>query len=69
MTASVACLSAGQVVALCAAPADIVLPSITDGPELESQQKWLAGAIELWLNDEWTKLDIHRELGEATAQV
>lgn len=57
-----------QVTALCAAPADIILPSVTDAPELESQQKWLAGAIELWLNDEWTKLDIHRELGEATAQ-
>jgi len=63
------CLSAGQTLALCAAPTDVVLPSILDASELEAQQQWLAGEIELWLNDEWTKLDVHRALGEATAQV
>lgn len=63
------CLSAGQASALCAAPTDVVLPSILDASELEAQQQWLAGEIELWLNDEWTKLDVHRALGEATAQV
>lgn len=46
-----------------------MLPSISDASDLESQQKWLAGEIQLWLDDEWTQLDIHRELGEATAQV
>ncbi|DBA74741.1 hypothetical protein WJX79_004155 [Trebouxia sp. C0005] len=54
--------------ALCAAPTDVVLPSVLDTSELEAQQEWLAGEIELWLNDEWTKLDVHRALGEATAQ-
>ncbi|DBB02558.1 hypothetical protein WJX82_006517 [Trebouxia sp. C0006] len=58
----------GQTLALCAAPTDVVLPSILDASELEAQQQWLAGEIELWLNDEWTKLDVHRALGEATAQ-
>lgn len=53
---------------MCAAPTDVVLPSVLDASELEAQQKWLAGEIELWLNDEWTKLDVHRALGEATAQ-
>lgn len=62
-------LSAGQALALCAAPTDVVLPSVLDTSELEAQQEWLAGEIELWLNDEWTKLDVHRALGEATAQV
>jgi len=65
----VTCLSAGQALALCAAPTDVVLPSVRDTSELEAQQEWLAGEIELWLNDEWTKLDVHRALGEATAQV
>lgn len=51
-----------------AAPAEVLLPSISDASDLESQQKWLAGEIQLWLDDEWTQLDIHRELGEATAQ-
>ena len=69
MFTTVTCLSAGQALALCAAPTDVVLPSVLDASELEAQQKWLAGEIELWLNDEWTKLDVHRALGEATAQV
>lgn len=57
-----------KALALCAAPADVVLPSVLDASELQAQQKWLAGEIELWLNDEWTKLDVHQALGEATAQ-
>ncbi len=69
LSTTVTCLSAGQALALCAAPTDVVLPSVLDASELEAQQKWLAGEIELWLNDEWTKLDVHRALGEATAQV
>ena len=52
-----------------AAPSEVVLPSYSDASDLESQQKWLAAEIQLWLDDEWTKLDVHRELGEATAQV
>ncbi len=69
LSQTVTCLSAGQALALCAAPTDVVLPSVLDTSELEAQQEWLAGEIELWLNDEWTKLDVHRALGEATAQV
>ncbi|DBA83890.1 TPA: hypothetical protein ACH3X1_006397 [Trebouxia sp. C0004] len=57
-----------KALALCAAPTDVVLPSVLDASELEAQQKWLAGEIELWLNDEWIRLDVHQALGEATAQ-
>lgn len=48
---------------------EIVLPPLSDASDLESQQTWLAAEIQLWLDDEWTKLDVHRDLGEATAQV
>ena len=46
-----------------------MLPAVSDASDLESQQKWIAGEIQLWLDEEWTKLDVHRELAEATAQV
>lgn len=52
-----------------APPSEVILPPLLDASDLKSQQKWLAAEIQLWLDDEWTKLDVHRELGEATAQV
>lgn len=51
------------------APEDVILSSVTDTTELESQQKWLAVEVQLWLDDEWTQLAVHKDLGEATAQV
>ncbi|KAL3138858.1 hypothetical protein ABBQ32_005687 [Trebouxia sp. C0010 RCD-2024] len=51
-----------------ATPSEVVLPPLVDALDLMSQQRWLAAEIQLWLDEEWTKLDVHRELGLATAQ-
>lgn len=60
---------AGQAAEAEATPSEVVLPPLVDALDLKSQQRWLAAEIQLWLDDEWTKLDVHRELGVATAQV
>ena len=65
----VAFLPAEQARAPKSAPSEVILPEVPDASELESQKRWLAGEVQLWLDDEWTKLDVHRELGEATAEV
>lgn len=57
-----------KAVVIQSAPADVILSSVTDTTELESQQKWLAVEVQLWLDDEWTQLAVHKDLGEATAQ-
>lgn len=60
---------AGQAAKAEATPSEVVLPPLVDALDLMSQQRWLAAEIQLWLDEEWTKLDVHRELGLATAQV
>lgn len=57
-----------KAVVIQSAPEDVILSSVTDTTELESQQKWLAVEVQLWLDDEWTQLAVHKDLGEATAQ-
>eukprot|EP00878_Enallax_costatus_P007345 GHUV01007692.1.p1 GENE.GHUV01007692.1~~GHUV01007692.1.p1 ORF type:complete len:188 (+),score=26.95 GHUV01007692.1:216-779(+) len=32
---------------------------------LECDRKWIAGMIALWLNEEWTPLEVHQQLGKA----
>ncbi|KAL3138857.1 hypothetical protein ABBQ32_005687 [Trebouxia sp. C0010 RCD-2024] len=59
---------AGQAAKAEATPSEVVLPPLVDALDLMSQQRWLAAEIQLWLDEEWTKLDVHRELGLATAQ-
>eukprot|EP01025_Chloroclados_australasicus_P040513 TRINITY_DN4233_c2_g1_i3.p6 TRINITY_DN4233_c2_g1~~TRINITY_DN4233_c2_g1_i3.p6 ORF type:complete len:172 (-),score=23.28 TRINITY_DN4233_c2_g1_i3:1151-1666(-) len=43
----------------------IVLPAYVD---LEEEKQWIAGQIQQWLDDEWTPLDIHAQVGEAASQ-
>ena len=62
-------LPAEQARAPKSAPSEVTLPEVADAAELEAQKRWLAGEVQLWLDNEWTKLDVHRELGEATAEV
>lgn len=62
------CLTAAQV-RTWASPADVVLPSVTEDQQLQQQEEWLAGEVQLWLDDEWTPLEIHKDLGKATAKV
>jgi hypothetical protein len=45
------------------------LPSLNSMDEVEYEAMWIAGMIRCWLDDEWTPLDVHRDLGEATARV
>jgi hypothetical protein len=46
-----------------------MLPSLNSVDEIEYESKWISGMIRCWLDDEWTPLKVHRELGEATARV
>ena len=62
-------LSAAQAVRTRASPADVVLPSVADREQLQEQEHWLAAEVQAWLDDEWTTLDVHKELGKATANV
>ena len=52
-----------------ATPADVVLPAVVDSEQLQSQEQWLAKEVQLWLDDEWTQLEVHKDLGQATAKV
>lgn len=52
-----------------ATPADVVLPSVVDNEQLQKQEQWLAKEVQLWLDDEWTPLEVHKHLGQATAKV
>lgn len=52
-----------------ATPADVLLPSVIDSEQLQKQKQWLAKEVQLWLDDEWTPLEVHKDLGQATAKV
>lgn len=45
------------------------LPSLNSVDEIEYEAQWIAGMIRCWLDDEWTPLEIHRELGQVTARI
>ena len=45
------------------------LPPLSSVDEIEYESLWIAGMIRCWLDDEWTPLEVHRELGEATARI
>lgn len=46
-----------------------MLPCVSDEAQLQEQEEWLANQVQSWLNDEWTELSIHQDLGRATAKV
>ena len=52
-----------------AEPENIMLSEQPSPEELQADEQYLAGAIAEWLDDEWTPLDVHRELGAAAGQV
>lgn len=42
-----------------------VVPSIKDVME---DSRWISGIISIWLNEEWTELDIHKDVGSAAGR-
>lgn len=46
----------------------VVLPPVASSQALEKEQRWIATIIASWLNDEWTELSVHTELGDAAAE-
>ena len=52
-----------------AEPESIMLSEQPSPEELQADEQYLAGAIAEWLDDEWTPLSVHRELGVAAGQV
>ena len=45
------------------------LSSISSVDAIAAEAQWVSGMIRVWLDDEWTPLDIHKELGDATARI
>lgn len=43
------------------------LPSLSSADDIQFEAAWLAGIIRLWLDEEWTPLEVHRDLGAAAA--
>ena len=60
---------AADVVPAAAEPENILLSEQPSTEELQADEQYLAGAIAEWLDDEWTPLNVHRELGIAAGQV
>eukprot|EP00891_Asterochloris_glomerata_P005117 jgi/Astpho2/5117/Aster-06329 len=59
---------AADVVPAAAEPENILLSEQPSTEELQADEQYLAGAIAEWLDDEWTPLNVHRELGIAAGQ-
>eukprot|EP00197_Chlamydomonas_leiostraca_P005342 CAMPEP_0202861580 /NCGR_PEP_ID=MMETSP1391-20130828/2933_1 /ASSEMBLY_ACC=CAM_ASM_000867 /TAXON_ID=1034604 /ORGANISM="Chlamydomonas leiostraca, Strain SAG 11-49" /LENGTH=213 /DNA_ID=CAMNT_0049540995 /DNA_START=11 /DNA_END=652 /DNA_ORIENTATION=- len=45
-----------------------MLPPITSDNQLQQDKNWLAVQVTTWLNEEWTPLDIHAQVGEAAGE-
>ena len=60
---------AADVMPAAAEPENIMLSEQPSAEELRADEQYLAGAIAEWLDDEWTPLSVHRELGAAAGQV
>jgi len=37
--------------------------------DMESERRWVAGVLRVWLDEEWTPLDCHRLIGDAVAEI
>lgn len=46
----------------------VVLANHTSVDELRQEAEWLADMVRLWLDEEWLPLDVHGDVGRATAQ-
>ncbi|KAG7668055.1 hypothetical protein NADE_005091 [Nannochloris sp. 'desiccata'] len=44
------------------------LPALNSVDDIEIESLWISGMIRCWLDDEWTPLEVHRELGQAAAR-
>ncbi len=44
----------------------VVLPDV-DGVSLQAEAQWVGTMITCWLDEEWTPLDVHTDLGSYTA--
>ena len=42
-----------------------VLPPLASAVAVLEEKEWVAGMIRCWLDDEWTPLQVHRDLGDA----
>lgn len=45
-----------------------VLPVIDSIEDLQEEKKWISGIVALWLDEEWTPLEVHKDLGMAAAE-
>ena len=45
------------------------LPLLNSMDEIYEESRWISGMIREWLDEEWTPLDIHNDLGEAAAKI
>lgn len=46
----------------------VVLSTHGSMDDLEEEAAWLAGMVRCWLDEEWTPLDVHADVGRATGE-
>lgn len=51
------------------APKPATLPAVEEKEVLVNQARELGGIIQCWLDDEWTPLDSHKEIGDKTTEI
>jgi hypothetical protein len=47
----------------------VLLPSLGSDDQLTQEQQWVADMVRVWLDEEWTPLEVHKALGDAAGQV
>lgn len=47
----------------------VLLPPLASTDELAAEQSWVSGIVRVWLDEEWTPLEVHQDLGRAAGQV
>lgn len=47
----------------------ILLPEIENEELMQIEGRWVSDMVRCWLDEEWTPLEVHRDLGEAAGQV
>jgi len=46
----------------------IEFPPLSTPQQLDQEQQWVSNMVRLWLNEEWTPLYIHKDLGDAAGK-
>jgi hypothetical protein len=45
------------------------LPALNSVDDIETESLWISGMVRCWLDEEWTPLEVHKDLGQAAARV